>query len=308
LKAQLQVLRRRRVHFSGFSATLHSSIPAGLGLGEGAAATLALTLALRRQYPFTFTELGADVPPRRNDRGHLPPLTEDEKRIVARWCGEAWSHSGAFQGERFDPWPALFGRAWHVTAIDCRFSTVDRFGLIGEGLVLCDTGRRADRTPGKGTHEVEIEGLAASRALMAKSLRSVDSTYLRVNRSRLTQRQHAVAYHVIGEIQRVVYAERALRDEDHAQAGYYLRLSHASAQEHLGTSWGEADVAVALASSIPGCLGARMIGPGGGGAVICLVSYHEIARFVEQFAVKYRQETGRDLQPIVLPMADGVSG
>jgi len=305
-KAQLRQLRRRRVHFSGLSATMHSSIPPGLGLGEESAFTVALMLALRRQYPFTLTELGSDVPPRRDERGHLPSLTEEEKRLLARWCGEAWRESGVFKGERYDPWPALFGKAWHATAIDCRFGTVDRFGLIGEGLVLCDTGVKVDGGLGERLRELEDECRAASRALMARSLRSVDGTYLRANKARLTDRQHELTYHVVSEIQRVVYAERALRDEDHAQAGYYMRLSHLSAQEHLRNSWREADVLVARASSLRGCLGARMIGPGCGGAVVCLVAYHEVVPFVEALVAGYRKETGRSLQPVVLPMVDGV--
>lgn len=304
-KAQLRQLRRRRVHFSGFSATLESSIPPGLGLGEAAASSVALMLAIRRQFPFSLAELGADLPPRRDERGQVPPLTDAEKRLLIRWCQEAWRESRCGQGEPFDPWPALFGKAWHATGIDCRFGTVDQFGLIGEALVLCDTGVRADGEPGQALSERQGECYAASRALMAKALRSVDLGYLRANQSRLTERQHALAYHVIGEIQRVVYAERALRDEDHAQAGYYMRLSHLSAQKHFRTSWKEADQLVACAGSLRGCLGARMIGPGHGGAVICLVSYHEAVGFAEALVAAYREATGRTLRPRVLPMADG---
>ena len=305
LKAHLRQLRRRRVHFSGFSATLHSSIPPGLGLGEAAASSVALILALGKQYPFSLTDLGADVPPRRDERGQVPPLTEEEKRLLVRWCGEAWSDSGGFKGEAYDPWPALFGKAWQATAIDCRFGTVDWLDLVGEGLVLCDTGVRTEGQQGNRLKELESECLAASRALMAKSLRSVDGAYLRANKARLTERQHEVAYHVVGEIQRVVYAERALGEGDHSQAGYYMKLSHLSAQEHYRNSWEEADFLVRQASSLRGCLGARMIGRGFGGAVIGLVAYHEVVPFVEALVAEYRRETGRSLDPLVLPMTDG---
>jgi galactokinase len=250
----------------------------------------------------------ADVPPRRDERGELPSLTEEEKRLLARWCEEAWRESGVLSGERYDPWPALFGKAWHAAAIDCRFGTVDRFGLIGEGLVLCDTGVRMDGELEERLSQSQGECLAASRALLAKSLRSVDGAYLRANKARLTERQHELAYHVVGEIQRVVYAERALREEDHAQVGYYMRLSHLSAQQHFRNSWREADVLVARASSLRGCLGGRMIGSGYGGAVICLVTYHEVVPFAEALVSEYQKETDRSLRPIVLPMADGVSG
>jgi galactokinase len=51
-----------------------------------------------------------------------------------------------------------------------------------------------------------------------------------------------------------------------------------------------------------------MIGSGYGGAVICLVTYHEVVPFAEALVSEYQKETDRSLQPIVLPMADGVSG
>lgn len=306
LKGMLSQLQRRRVHFSGFNATLHDPLPPGAGLGRTAARSVALSLALRKQFPFTLTELGADVPPRRDGRGRLPELTPREKRILARWCREAWTRKPQEGVEAFDPLPTLFGKAWHATAVDCRFETVHHFALVGQALVFCDTGVRQGvaQLDFLDTLARELDG--AARALRAKSLRSVDQAFLKTNQARLTPRQHQCVYHLVGEIQRVVSVERALQVEDHLQAGYYLFLSHESAREHLGNSWREADQVVNLAKHIPGCVGARMTGRGLGGAVVCLVAYHQVVRFVETLAAHYREQTGRELRPRVLKIVDGV--
>lgn len=308
IKSILRELRRRKVHFSGFNLSLHSAIPPGLGLGEEAACTVAVLAALRRQYPYSITLLGAGEPPRRDARGRVPGWTDGEKNILTGWCRSIWEGAGEWRGELFDPWPCLFGKEWHVLAIDCRFDRFDRYRLVGEAVVMVDFGVGATREQAEWRIGWPALCRETARALLAKALRSVDSGYIRANSGRLNEAQAACARHVAGELQRVVYAERALQEEDILQFGHYLSLSQESLGETMGTPWPVAERVERIARSLPGCHGARFLGPGHGPGLLFLVAYHEVVSFVEQLAERCREEVGNRPNISVLPMAGGTEG
>lgn len=308
IKSVLRELRRRKVHFSGFNLSVHSSIPPGLGLGEEAASTVAVLAALRRQYPYSLTLLGAGEPPRRDARGRVPGWSADEKRILVEWCKSIWESSPEWGGEAFDPWPSLFAKEWHVLATDCRFQRFDQYRLVGEALVVVELGVGANAEQSEWHGGWSRLCRETARLLMAKTLRSVDPAYLRVNGERLNGTQAACARHVAGELQRVVYAERALRDEDIVQFGHYLTLSQESFAANSGASSPLAESVDHLARSLPGCHGGRLLGPGHGSSMLFLVAYHEVVAFVEQLAERCAAEVGSRPKISVLPMADGAAG
>src|SRR6266849_4406728 len=74
VKGVLDQLRKRGVNFLGFSAAISGDIPMGAGMSSSAALEVATALTIRRLYPFTLGETGATVPPKRDDRGELPPI------------------------------------------------------------------------------------------------------------------------------------------------------------------------------------------------------------------------------------------
>jgi|ERR1044071_3085570 galactokinase len=304
VKGVLVQLRKRGVHFSGFSAAIHSSIPIGAGMSSSAALEVATALLVRQLFPYSLTELGASVPPPRDARGRLPPLEAKEKLHLARICQSAEIEFVGVNCGLLDQLSCLFGRAFHVMNIDCRFQTVHHAPMPGEAIVVCDSGVKHQLTGGEyNALREHCEG--AARALRAKSLRSVELPWLKANRGQLNQRQYECAYHVVGEIQRVVHAEKALSDDDHRQFGQYLYLSHESSRDFLKNSCPELDLLVGLAREQPGCLGARLTGGGFGGATINLVAYHQVENFLKSMARLYEKRTGRRLEPVVCQIVDG---
>jgi galactokinase len=306
VKDVLAQLRKRDVHFSGFNAAIHGNIPMGAGMSSSAALEIATALTVRRLHPFSLTETGATLPPVRNARGQLPPLPRAERLHLAKLCRVSEDQFTGGQGGILGPIASLFGKAWHVINVDCRFLTIELAPMIGNAIILCDSG--VQPPPLADFYgELRRECESAARKLGAKSLRSVEFKYLQTAKSHLTPREYECASHVVGEIQRVVFAERALRDDDHRQFGQYLFQSHESARDLLKNTCPELDLLVELAREIPGCLGARLAGGGFGGATVNLVAYHQAENFMETIARQYEERTGRKLTPAVCQIVDGAS-
>lgn len=305
-KAVLRELRQRKVHFSGFNAALHNEIPAGLGLGEEAAAAVAAALMVRKLFPFSLGDSGATVPPKRDDRGQLPPLPAPERLHFARICRAALAASHKGQDGLVDALTSLAGKQWNLLSLDCRFNSLDHAPLVGTALIVCDSGVRA-ADASVGVAEIREYCLSAARKLQTKALRSVEPKYLRTWKSRLDEREFECATHVTGEIQRVAAAERALREDDHAQLGNYLSLSQESLRDQLHASCAELDLLVELARGHAGCFGARAMGAGFGGATVNLVAYHSAEPFMAHMVKSYEAKTGRKLEPFVCQIVDGAA-
>ncbi len=305
VKGVLLQLRQRGVYFSGFNAAIHSTIPMGAGLGSSAALAVATALTVRQLRPYTLTDTGSTIPPARDAEGALPPLTRAERVRLARLCHAAESQ---FVGVRCgwpDPLASLCGQAFHVVEIDCQSAAVELVPLLGEvAIVICDTGVRHDPTSGACN---ELRALCASAAhkLGVKSLRSIEPRLLAANKARLTDREHACAYHVAGEIQRVIHGARALRADDFAQFGQFLFQSHESSRDHLRNSSPELDLLVDIARAHPACLGARLTGGGFGGATIHLVERPHLDAFQAALAKHYEQRTGKKVHPALCQVVDG---
>src|SRR5262249_20933082 len=124
VKGVLVQLRKRGVHFSGFNAAIHSTIPPGAGMSSSAALEVATALLIRQLFPYSLTELGASVPPPRDQRDRLPPVEPRDKIHFAKLCQAAEIEFVGVNCGLLDQISSLFGKAHHVMNIDCRFHTV----------------------------------------------------------------------------------------------------------------------------------------------------------------------------------------
>lgn len=304
VKGVLDQLRRRGVAFSGFNAAIDGTIPMGAGMSSSAALEVATALTVRRLYPFSLTETGCAVPPQRDRQGHLPALAKAEKMLVAKLCRAAENDFVGVRVGLLDQISSLFGKAWSVMEIDFRFLTVELSPMAGEAIVICNSGVKHSLVAGD-YNELREQCEGAAKALGAKSLRSVDPKFLAANKGKLTERQYQCAYHVVGEIQRVVFAARTLREDDHRQFGQYMFQSHETSRDFLKNSVPELDLLVELARAHSGCLGARLTGGGFGGATINLVAHHQAEDFMKTVARQYEEKTGRKIEPILCQIVDG---
>jgi galactokinase len=306
VKGVLAQLRKRGVHFSGFNAAIYGTIPMGAGMSSSAALEVATALTVRRLHPFSLTEAGSTVPPKRNEKGELPPLPLIERMHYAKLCRAAENEFVGVPCGILDQVSSLFGKAWNVMNIDCRFLTVETAPIIGEAVIVCESGVKHALVGGEYA-ELRRNCESAAQKLHAKSLRSVEMKSLQKGKSFLTPREFECAHHVVSEIARVVAAERALRADDHRQFGQFMFQSHESSRDFLKNSTAELDTLVELARKHPGCLGARLTGGGFGGATINLVAYHQAEDFMEHMAREYEACTGHKVKPTVCQVVDGAA-
>jgi galactokinase len=306
VKGVLAQLRKRGVHFSGFNAAIHGTIPLGAGMSSSAALEVATALAVRKLYPFSLGETGATVPPKRDERGHLPPLPPAERMFFAKLCRAAENEFVGVPCGMLDQVASLFGKPWHVINLDCRYLTVDHAPLVGEAIIVCHSGVKHALVGGDYA-ELRRNCESAAKKLGAKSLRSVEMKRLKQHQAALTPREYECAHHVVSEIARVVAGEKALRDEDHRQFGQYLFASHESSRDQLKNSTPELDTLVEIARQHPGCLGARLTGGGFGGATINLVAYHQAEDFLAHMTREYAKAAGHLIKPIVCQVVEGAN-
>jgi galactokinase len=304
VKGVLEQLRKRGVNFNGFNAAICGDIPMGAGMSSSAALEVATALTVRRLYPFSLSETGLLTAPKRDARGELPPVPQEEKLYFAKLCQAAENQFVGVQSGLLDQISSLFGKAWHVMSIDFQTLKVEQSPMIGEAIIVCNSGVKHELVGGE-YNELRQNCESAAQKLGAKSLRAVEFKTLEANKAKLMTREYECARHVVSEIQRVVAGERALRDDDHRQFGQYMYQSHESSRDFLKNSTGELDLLVELARAHPGCLGARLTGGGFGGATINLVAYHQAESFMRQIANEYEDETGHKLQPILCQIVDG---
>lgn len=304
VKGVLAQLRKQRVHFGGFTAAFHPAFPPGLDLGVNATLTVATALMVRALYPYRLTETGSARPPQLDRAGELPPLTPKERLYTARLCQAAATGFAKQESSLVGPLTALLGREFHAVQVDLLHATTQVIPLVGEFcVILCDAGP-TDAPKGDVT-ELRTACEAAAQKLGARSLRSIEPRYLSQNKARLSEREHACAYHVAGENVRVAFADRALQEDDLGQLGFYLNQSHESARDFYKSTTPDQDLLVELAREQPVCLGARATGGHFGTTTVNLVSWSHTDAFMKAMREGFQTKTGRALNVVVCKVVDG---
>lgn len=307
VKGVIEQLRRRGARVGGFNAAFDGTIPMGAGMSSSAALEVATALIIRRMYPFALRDSSLGPAPERDEQGELPPIGPKERLDLAKLCQSAENEFVGVKCGLLDQASSLFGKAHHAIELDFKFMTVEHVPMFGDiAIVTCNSGVKHQLVGGE-YNELRALCESAAKKLGAKSLRSVDPKDLSVNREKLSEREYQCAYHVVGEIQRVVAGARALRDGDFAQFGHFMFQSHESSRDFFKNSTRELDLLVAIAREHPACLGARLTGGGFGGATINLVRRDGVEAFQKFMSQEYKKRSGIEMTPLICQIADGAS-
>jgi galactokinase len=254
----------------GAELVVASEVPVGSGLSSSAALCVGLTLAF-------------DPTVARDRLGWAAAARAVEVRATGVEVG------------LMDQLASVFGERGAALLVDCRALTVEAVPLpatIAVGVVHSGVARTL---AGSAYQNRRAACDAAARRLGLAALR--DATDAQV-------RDDAVARHVVSENQRVLDAVRALRAGDVATLGALFVESHASLRDDFAVSTPELDRLVELLLE-EGALGARLTGAGFGGCVVALTTPADRELVLARAVDRYRVETGRDGQALLVESADG---
>ena len=246
-------LERAGARIKGARLEINGSVARGSGLSSSAALEVAVCLAL-------LAVSDADIP----DRLELARICW---RVVNDWVG---ADTGLL-----DQMASLYGEAEHALEIDFRSLEVTPVALElgGYTLATVDSGERhanrgsPDDAEGEepGYNQRRRECREACERLGIESLREATLELADSLPEPLADR----ARHVIGENERVRETVAALRGGDLERVGELLNASHASLRDCFAVSTDAVEATVARMREA-GAIGARIVGGGFGGHVLCL--------------------------------------
>ena len=210
-----------------------------------------------------------------------------------------------------DQFASMHGKAGHVVRLDCRSLDFEYFPLdmTNYRLVLVNTGVKhslASSEYNKRRAECE-EGVRILQKYYngVRSLRDATEEMIEAHRSEFGDVVYRRCSYIVEENERLLAGCKALANGDFAAFGQLMFGSHEGLSHKYEVSCAELDQLVAIARTVPGVLGSRMMGGGFGGCTITLVEKTKVADF--EAAVKRNYKTPDGHEPIVyeVVIADG---
>ncbi len=274
----------------GCDVVFGGDIPIGAGLSSSAAVECGFGFALNDLFGLGLSKL---------DLAKLGQRAEN--RFVGVQCGI------------MDQFVNVFGQDRRALKIDCRALEFEYypFERTDLSLVLCETD--AKRSLASSEYNVRRQQCETGvRALQrhqkeVKSLRDATLELLFEHRREMDPVVYRRCEYVIKENERVLQACEDLRRNDFRSFGERMLLSHIGLRDDYQVSSQDLDFLVEVAGTIPGVLGARMMGAGFGGCTINLVEHGRVENFVEIVKTRYRERTGKTNNVYVTQIQSGTN-
>ena len=264
-----------------FDAAIAGDVPVGGGMSSSAALTVACA---------TFAAaIGG------------PALAPMETALL---CQRAEQAGAGVRVGIMDQAASCLGRPDHALLLDCRTLTYEHIpiNLPGVAIAVYDTGvPRSLAASGYNARRAECEVAVALLAAAIRrddparavtALRDVTPDDLARYGSLLPDIPLRRARHVVAENARVLQAAAALRAGDAGRLGALLYASHASLRDDYEVSCMELDAVVAIAHTVDGALGARLMGAGFGGSALILTRADALPALEAALAREYPARTG----------------
>ncbi len=273
LKGVAYFYERTGRRLDGLSMTVASDIPESAGLGTSAAITTAASVAC-------------------NIVGNNPL----DDATLAKLCQRVEHQFMGLRGDYFSPYACRLAKKDHLVVFDARTFKPEYvpFPSSQAKLVCVDSCvKKKERDEEmKKRFDLFQQMLPEIRKVVPKvlSLRDVTAQSYEPARKSLDIIVRKRLDHVVYENERVLKARDTLKRGDLENFGRILSDSHDSLTNKLKVTCPEVDILYAAAMKAPGCLGARMAGPGFGGHLVCLVRAKDVEAFGEQVKRDYKKQ------------------
>lgn len=262
------VLRENGFAPKNLQAYVDSDVPVGSGVSSSAAIEMAFGVAWDSVGGFG--------------------ISNKEMALFGQRCENAFVgvNSGIM-----DQMASAMGRDGMAMFLDTRTLEIEYAPVPAEiSVVLCDTKKPRALTD-SAYNERRSQCEEASRILGVGKLRDATMEMLLAARDQMSDVVFRRAKHVISENDRCVRFKQALDAGDLKLAGTLVRESHVSLRDDYEVSCTELDVMAEAAAGAPGCLGARMMGAGFGGACVALVYKDDVEEFIRITLDQYGRST-----------------
>ncbi len=267
VKGCAQVLLAAGVPLVGCDLALTGDVPLGSGLSSSAALEVAVIHAL-------LAAAGKSLP-----GTEIATLGQRaENTYVGTNCGI------------LDQLSSACGVLGQPMLMDCRTLALSPAPLpAGVAVVIADTGKRRGLVD-SAYNERRQQCEAGAKALGVSHLRDVTlhGLWQASQAGKLSPQAVRRCEHVVAENGRTQAAFACLQAGDAEALGQLMDQSHADLRDKFEVTCPELDTMVAIARSLPGCLGSRMTGAGFGGCTVSLVRDAEVAAFVPALTAAYR--------------------
>jgi len=285
----LSEVKKRTPKLRGFDGRLDSDLPAGAGLSSSAALECGLAFGLNELFNLNLSPM---------EIIRLSQLAEH--RFAGTQCGI------------LDQFACVMGRKDHFILLDCR--SMEYYYLpsnLGDYQLLLINSKISHSHSESGYNQRRKEcqkgvAILQERFPGIRSLRDASLEHLQAVRDTLPQTIFRRCRYVIEENARVLKAVECLEHGDLEALGNLLTQTHRGLQELYEVSCPELDFLVENANTLPGVLGARMMGGGFGGCCLIMVHRDAFAEVQKHLLSAYFRSFDLKAEPLEVRLGDGV--
>ena len=274
-------LLKRGHKISGFDCSMTCDVPQGAGLSSSAAIECALVKGLDELFDLQLSKW---------DMVFIGQATEN-------------NFVGANTGF-LDQFASIFGEPDTALLLDCRSREVRKLpiNLPNHQLVVLNTGVKHNHlVSGYADQREDCDravSLLQKSGWTGRSLRDLKESDLDSAALFLDDNAHKRATFIFHENIRVLLAFNQLKNGDATGFGESLTAGHWGLSKLYEVSCPESDTVVRFAEKHKACTGARQMGGGFGGCVLCVVQTTAVFDFIDEAQQMYFDKFAITLEPI----------
>ena len=283
----VKVLQKHGHKFGGVRISFTGSIPEGAGLSSSAALEIAVAYAVQQLYKLKI-----------KDKDLIKYCQQAEQEVVGVRCGI------------MDQFTAKFGKAGNAMFLDCRSLDYRYIPLKLKSAEFIITNSNVHHKLVRSAYNQRVNECEEAVKVLnevkpGKSLRDYNLDDYEKAREFFTPEEKKRAFHVITENNRVIEAEKSLKQGDLKKFGQLMNDSHDSLKLYFEVSCAELDWLAETAQKIDGCYGSRMIGAGFGGCTLTLIEKKSIPEYISKLKA-YQENFGLTAITYEVSPSDGV--